>query len=63
MLSRGQAALRGRWLDLHSPFDDPEVIAGQGTIGLEVMRQSPKRPDVIYLAVGGGGLIAVWPLM
>ena len=51
------------------PFDDPEVIAGQGTIGLEVMRQSPKRPDVIYLAVGGGGLIggvaayvkSLWP--
>ena len=36
------------------PFDDPEVIAGQGTIGLEVMRQSPQRPDVIYLARGGG---------
>ncbi len=51
------------------PFDDPEVIAGQGTIGLEVMRQSSKRPDVIYLAVGGGGLIggvaayvkSLWP--
>ncbi|MGB1774839.1 MAG: threonine ammonia-lyase, biosynthetic, partial [Synechococcus sp.] len=51
------------------PFDDPEVIAGQGTIGLEVMRQSPQRPDVIYLAVGGGGLIggvaayvkSLWP--
>ena len=51
------------------PFDDPEVIAGQGTIGLEVMRQSSKRPDVIYLAVSGGGLIggvaayvkSLWP--
>ena len=51
------------------PFDDPEVIAGQGTIGLEVMRQSPQRPDVIYMAVGGGGLIggvaayvkSLWP--
>ena len=40
------------------PFDDPEVIAGQGTIGLEIMRQSPEPPNAIYVAVGGGGLIA-----
>ena len=40
------------------PFDDPEVIAGQGTIGLEIMRQAPEPPDAIYVAVGGGGLIA-----
>ncbi|WP_320667747.1 threonine ammonia-lyase, biosynthetic [Prochlorococcus sp. MIT 1307] len=40
------------------PFDDPEVIAGQGTIGLEILRQSEKLPDAIYVAVGGGGLIA-----
>ena len=51
------------------PFDDPEVIAGQGTIGLEILRQSQKPPDAIYIAVGGGGLIAgvssyvkaIWP--
>ena len=40
------------------PFDDPEVIAGQGTIGLEIMRQTTEPPDAIYVAVGGGGLIA-----
>ncbi len=40
------------------PFDDPEVIAGQGTIGIEILRQSEKPPDAIYIAVGGGGLIA-----
>ncbi|BEV36188.1 threonine ammonia-lyase, biosynthetic [Synechococcus sp. M16CYN] len=40
------------------PFDDPEVIAGQGTIGMEIMRQSKEPPDAIYVAVGGGGLIA-----
>jgi len=40
------------------PFDDPEVIAGQGTIALEILRQSEKLPDAIYVAVGGGGLIA-----
>ena len=51
------------------PFDDPEVIAGQGTIGLEIIRQSQTPPDAIYIAVGGGGLIAgvsayvkaIWP--
>ncbi|QPN63937.1 threonine ammonia-lyase, biosynthetic [Synechococcus sp. CBW1004] len=40
------------------PFDDPEVIAGQGTIGLEILRQCSEPPDAIYVAVGGGGLIA-----
>ncbi len=39
------------------PFDDPDVIAGQGTIGMEILRQSKKIPDKIYVAVGGGGLI------
>ena len=34
------------------------MIAGQGTIGLEIMRQSPEPPNAIYVAVGGGGLIA-----
>jgi len=40
------------------PFDDPDVIAGQGTIALEILRQLENPPDVIYVAVGGGGLIA-----
>ncbi|MEB3327354.1 MAG: threonine ammonia-lyase, biosynthetic [Synechococcus sp.] len=40
------------------PFDDPDVIAGQGTVGLEILRQCSSPPDVIYVAVGGGGLIA-----
>ena len=39
------------------PFDDPDVIAGQGTIALEVLRQCSTPPDAIYVAVGGGGLI------
>jgi threonine dehydratase len=38
------------------PFDDDEVIAGQGTIGLELLRQNPEL-DVIVVPVGGGGLI------
>jgi len=40
------------------PFDDPDVIAGQGTVGLEILRQHPGRLDVIFVPVGGGGLIA-----
>ena len=39
------------------PFDDPDVIAGQGTIGMELLRQSPGEIDAIFIAVGGGGLI------
>ena len=40
------------------PFDDPDVIAGQGTIGLEIIRQHPKHIDAIFLPIGGGGLAA-----
>jgi threonine dehydratase len=40
------------------PFDDPEVIAGQGTIGMEIHRQRKGDVDAIFVPVGGGGLIA-----
>ncbi|AGF47195.1 threonine dehydratase [Candidatus Kinetoplastibacterium desouzaii TCC079E] len=40
------------------PFDDPDVIAGQGTIGMEILRQFSKPIEAIFIAVGGGGLIA-----
>ena len=40
------------------PFDDPDVIAGQGTIAMEILRQHPKPIDAVFCAVGGGGLIA-----
>lgn len=40
------------------PYDDPEVIAGQGTIGLEIHRQHPGPIDAVFVAVGGGGLSA-----
>ncbi len=40
------------------PFDDEEVIAGQGTIGREILSQIETPPNAIYIAVGGGGLIA-----
>ncbi len=40
------------------PFDDPEVIAGQGTIGMEILRQHPKPIHAVFCCVGGGGLIS-----
>lgn len=40
------------------PYDDPDVIAGQGTIGLEILKQCPGELDAIFIPVGGGGLIA-----
>ncbi len=40
------------------PFDDPEVIAGQGTIAMEILRQHQGPIDAIFVAIGGGGLIS-----
>jgi threonine dehydratase len=40
------------------PYDDLDVIAGQGTIGLEIVRQHEGPPDAIFVPVGGGGLAA-----
>jgi len=40
------------------PFDDPEVIAGQGTIGMEILRQHPDPIDAVFCCVGGGGLLS-----
>ena len=40
------------------PFDDPDVIAGQGTIAMEILRQHQGPLDAIFVAVGGGGLIS-----
>jgi threonine dehydratase len=40
------------------PFDDPDVIAGQGTIGMEILRQYQQPIEAIFIAIGGGGLIA-----
>ncbi|WP_040482333.1 threonine ammonia-lyase, biosynthetic [Luminiphilus syltensis] len=51
------------------PFDDPDVIAGQGTVAMEVARQASAPLDVVFICCGGGGLLAgmsaylryVWP--
>lgn len=40
------------------PFDDPDVIAGQGTIGMEILRQHAEPIEAIFVAIGGGGLIS-----
>ncbi|MFN5862058.1 MAG: threonine ammonia-lyase, biosynthetic, partial [Pseudanabaena sp.] len=40
------------------PFDDPDVIAGQGTIGMEILRQCQKPIHAVFVAIGGGGLIS-----
>ena len=50
------AAKRG--LIFVHPFDDPLVIAGQGTIGDEILRQRPEELSGIFVPIGGGGLIA-----
>lgn len=40
------------------PFDDPDVIAGQGTVGMEIVRQHSGHIDAVFVPIGGGGLIA-----
>lgn len=53
--ARKAAAQSGR--TYISPYNDPYVVAGQGTVGVEVVRQAPDL-DAIFVAVGGGGLIS-----
>jgi threonine dehydratase len=40
------------------PFDDPDVIAGQGTVAMEILRQHAGPIDAVFVAIGGGGLIS-----
>jgi threonine dehydratase len=54
--SQALAASEGR-VYIH-PYDDLDVIAGQGTIGLELLRQMPRGMGAVFVPVGGGGLIA-----
>jgi threonine dehydratase len=49
---------RRRRLTFVHPYDDPEVIAGQGTIGMEILRQTTRPVSAVFVPVGGGGLIA-----
>jgi threonine dehydratase len=52
-----KALERSRGLTFVHPYDQPEVIAGQGTVGLEIAEQAAN-VDAVFVAVGGGGLIA-----
>jgi threonine dehydratase len=55
---RAMELRRARGLVFVHPYDDPEVIAGQGTIGMEIVRQHPGPIDAVFVPVGGGGLIS-----
>jgi len=52
-----EALRRERGLTLVHPFDDPDIIAGQGTIGLEILEDAPDA-DIVIVPIGGGGLIS-----
>src|SRR5947207_2284999 len=52
------ALCRKEGLTFIHPYDDPDVIAGQGTIAVEILRQHPGPITAIYVAVGGGGMIS-----
>lgn len=53
-----QVLEKKRGLTFVHPFDDPDVIAGQGTIAQEILQQHQAPIDAIFVAIGGGGLIA-----
>lgn len=57
LLGTAMALKEERGLALVHPFDDPRVIAGQGTVGLEIVEDVPD-VDVVLIACGGGGLIS-----
>lgn len=52
-----QRLCKERGMTFVHPFDDPDVIAGQGTIGLEILEQLPE-VDAVFVPIGGGGLIS-----
>ena len=56
--ARARELERERGLVFIHPFDDPVVIAGQGTIGAEILDQASEPIDAIFVPIGGGGLIA-----
>ncbi len=54
---RAEAVAAERGLIMVPPFDHPEIIAGQGTVGREILEDQPA-VDTVYVPIGGGGLIA-----
>lgn len=67
--AQAQKLVEQKGLTFVHPFDDPDVIAGQGTVGMEIVRQHEEPLDAVFVPVGGGGLLAgmaayisyVWP--
>lgn len=66
---RAAALVETEGLTFIHPFDDPDVIAGQGTVAVELVRQASRPLDYVFVCCGGGGLLAgmatylryVWP--
>ena len=66
---RAESLVANEGLTFIHPFDDPDVIAGQGTVAVELVRQAPGPLDYVFVCCGGGGLLAgmaaylryVWP--
>jgi threonine dehydratase len=58
---RCRSSSRPQGLTFVHPFDDPDVIAGQGTVAMEILRQHQGPLDAVFVAIGGGGLISAWP--
>jgi threonine dehydratase len=56
--ARALALETERGLTFVHPFDDPDVIAGQGTVAMEILRQHQGPIDAVFVAIGGGGLIS-----
>ncbi|MCY4661660.1 MAG: threonine/serine dehydratase [Acidobacteria bacterium] len=55
--ARAEAEAERRGLSMVPPFDHPRIIAGQGTVGLEILEDCPA-PAAVYVPIGGGGLMA-----
>lgn len=55
---KAAALVREKKLTFIPPYDDPEVIAGQGTVGKEILEQAGRSLDAVFVPVGGGGLAA-----
>ncbi|WP_439133798.1 threonine ammonia-lyase, biosynthetic [Pseudomaricurvus sp.] len=56
--AHAQMLVKEKGMTYIHPYDDPDVIAGQGTVALEILRQHPAHIDAVFVPVGGGGLCA-----
>ena len=56
--THAETIIEERGMVLIPPYDDPDVIAGQGTVAMEILRQHPEPVHAVFVPIGGGGLIA-----